>query len=142
MSRKILLVGLVFILFLPVLAAGQGEQELISHVLTCRGLDSTGYPIDFRNNFSLSSDQGVQFFLKWDQNFSGADLDIKWYDSEDFLIQHLRLKGHEKQIVLDYISFRDFSPQQMVIPKSTGWYKILVFKDDEIVSRTEFLVGK
>lgn len=114
----------------------------VDTVLTTTGLDQQGFPIDYNKVFSLTADQGVQFFFLWSQEFLADSVEIKWYDAENHLLQRLQINNYQSIRIVDYINFEDFNPHQLVIPHNTGVYRIELYINEQLISITKFEIIK
>ncbi|WP_027339675.1 hypothetical protein [Halonatronum saccharophilum] len=114
----------------------------LNTLLTTEGLNREGIPITFKNEFSLSDDRGVQYYVEWDADGEKRDVKVKWFDSRDRLINSLTLKGFSDNIVRDYISFSTKNRSQVVIPKDTGTYSIYLYIGEELIGISKFRIIK
>lgn len=129
----------VFVLFfLCTTTALANADPIVVTLLTTRGIDGRGYPVDYQRYFS-SKEAGVQLYLEWHTPLEARNISVKWFDEEGFLIQHLDLQDFSGYRLYDYISFEDFSPNQIVIPKKPGKYHIIVYIEGQIHVRTWFI---
>ncbi|WP_243832474.1 hypothetical protein [Orenia marismortui] len=122
--------------------AAFAQEVKINTLLTTEGLNKDGFPVTYKNNFSLSDDKGVQYYVEWIDDQNKHDILIKWFDSKDKLINYLLLKNFSKNIVRDYISFIKKNRSQFMIPNQLGAYYIYLYIDNKLVSITKFNIIK
>ncbi|AGB42498.1 hypothetical protein Halha_2626 [Halobacteroides halobius DSM 5150] len=134
----IALICLIVLLVSPPIAA----QVKISTLLTTEGLDPQGNPVTVKRKFSLSQNQGVQYYVSWLDDQQAHNVAVKWFDSQDKLINLLVLEEFAGNIVRDYISFSQRTKTQFFIPDQVGNYQIYLYVDQELIAVTEFKITK
>ncbi len=117
----------------------QAEVKL-NALLTCAGLTQQGYPAAYKNKFSLSQDQGVQYYAAWQEDNQQHQVAVKWFNPQGQLISQLTLRNFSQQIVRDYISFSERSKTQYFIPQQQGVYNIYLYVDSQLEAVTKFEV--
>ncbi len=139
----IILRKLIFTLVIIILVSQSALANIkVNTVLTTEGLNQKGFPVTYKEEFSLSTDKGVQYYLEWIPDGQEHDVLIKWFDPKDKLINYLILNNFSNYIVRDYISFIKKNKSQFMIPNSLGEYSIYLYIDNQLYSITKFKVIK
>ncbi|OCL28574.1 hypothetical protein U472_00735 [Orenia metallireducens] len=121
----------------PVLA-----QIRINTLLTTEGLNKEGFPVTYRDEFSLSKHKGVQYYIEWIPDDKEHNISIKWFDPKDRLINYLNLSSFSDYVVRDYISFINKNKSQFIVPSLFGEYSIYFYVDNQLLAISKFKVTK
>jgi len=133
-----------FLLFLilSVSSVSVFAQIRINTLLTTEGLNKEGFPVTYRDEFSLSNHKGVQYYIEWIPDNKNHDISIKWFDPKDRLINYLNLSDFSDSVVRDYISFISKNKSQFMVPSLFGEYSIYFYVDDKLLAISKFKVSK
>ncbi|PRX31852.1 hypothetical protein BX659_105183 [Orenia metallireducens] len=135
---KFFLVALILLVSsLPALA-----QIRINTLLTTEGLNKEGFPVTYRDEFSLSKHKGVQYYIEWIPDNQEHNIKIKWFDPKDRLINYLNLSNFSDSVARDYISFINKNKSQLMVPSLFGEYSIYFYLDDELLAISKFKISK
>ena len=140
--KKIIIYSLVFFLISSLVSLPAAAAVKFSNLLTTEGLNQAGFPATYKHKFSLSQDQGVQYYAEWIADEQSHNVTIKWFDAQGKLISQLVLTNFSQHIVRDYISFSQQSKTQFFIPQQLGWYEIYLYIDSQLRAVTKFKVIK
>ena len=136
MLRKLMIVLLILLCF----SSSTTAKITIDKLLTTEGLNSEGKPVTVKDEFSLTEDKGVQYYIEWNSDGRAHDIALRWFGPDDKLLNFLYLSDFSKTIVRDYISFEQSTATQYFIPKQPGVYSIHLYLDQELISMTEFRI--
>jgi hypothetical protein len=115
-------------------------QVKLNTLLTSEGLNQEGFPATYQAEFSLSGDEGVQYYVSWAGEEKPRDVVVKWFTPKDKLISQLVLTDFSGGIVRDYISFSKRAKTQFFIPDRTGNYEICLYINNKLTAVTTFKV--
>lgn len=137
------LVKVLFIILILFFNSGVVSAQIqLNTLLTTEGLNKEGFPVTYKDEFSLSRDKGVQYYIEWGPSNQKHNISIKWFDPKDRLINYLVLRSFSDNIVRDYISFANKNQSQFIVPNLFGEYSIYLYVDQEIVAITKFKIIK
>lgn len=130
---------LIYLLLILVFCSVPAQAQIkLDTLLTTEGLTKSGNPITVKRVFNLREGQGVQFYVQWNSDGGQHDVAVRWFGPEDKLINFLYLANFSKNVVRDYISFKQETATQYFIPQQSGEYTIQFYLDHQLVSSTTF----
>ncbi|GAB6137150.1 hypothetical protein [Halanaerobaculum tunisiense] len=115
-------------------------QVKLETLLTTEGLNEQGVPVTIQQEFSLSEDDGVQYYVAWLADEQNHNLVVKWFDPQDKLVNLLSLSNFSKNVVRDYISFSNKTQTQLFVPDQVGEYTIYLYCNQEVIAITTFRI--
>ena len=135
--RVKLIICLVLITMTSLPAAAGVKLDTL---LTTEGLNQRGEPVTVKRSFSLKEEQGVQFYVEWNEDNQEHDVAVRWFGPQNKLINFLYLANFSENIVRDYISFEQETATQYFIPQQQGEYSIQLYLDHQLVAVSNFRI--